>query len=97
MNFFRAQSIGRLLKEYLKSHPLGETMACDNISRNKQIIFGAVIAGHINVTALKQGILFVTASNSAFRQEIEITKKSIIARAKNYSNGFEIKDIKFRR
>ena len=94
--FFNAKPLSSLIDDYVSHNPVGEALACAEIAKNAQMVFGPLLAGKLTVLFLKNGTLFLKPANSACRQEAEISKAVIIKRANVFSTKFPVTDIKFK-
>lgn len=72
-----AESIGNIIKEWLKQNSLEQRASQESIPQYWLEIVGETLAKNTTVEKIDKGKMFVKASNSVWKQEILISRENI--------------------
>ena len=84
-----------LLSKILAMGNIGEKQDRFALFSNFEKLFGKHLAEHLKITDLKDGILFIKASNSVWKNEALYQKKAIIDRCNGLLGAPRVKGIRF--
>ncbi len=89
------QSIGEVIKEFLKTYHLNKKIDDTRIIHSWEGVVGKMIARHTKNLSIRNGILFVKLDSPALKHELSFARGKIIL-ALNKEAGTEVvKDIRF--
>ena len=84
-----------LIYELIKHLPSGKKILGGIIVAEWDEIVGKPMCEHAKAEKVRNGILYISVSNSAWRNEIYFQKDFIVAKANDYVKESIVKDVKF--
>lgn len=95
-NFENTQSIGDVIKEFVKQHRLAPKLEEASIATDWPKIVGNVTAKYTSEVYLKNNALTVRLKSAALRKELMMSRTQLISNINNYYGKEIVKTIEFR-
>ncbi len=89
------EDIGVLLQMVLDKNHIADEMELQSLTEGLEIIVGPLILPHVKIVRLSKGVLTLKSDSSAWKQELFLQKKAIIAKCNLLLGKPVVKNILF--
>ena len=89
------EDIGVLLQMVLDKNHIADEMELQSLTEGLEIIVGPLILPHVKIERLSKGVLTLKSDSSAWKQELFLQKKAIIAKCNLLLGKPVVKNILF--
>lgn len=90
-----ARTLGELIKEFTQQNGVSERLRAYQVVGDWENIVGTAIARNTEISRLENGILYVRAANSTWRNELVFMKSAILGKIKDNYPDSGVVDIFF--